>query len=148
MTAVQAEAAAPARPSAGSIFVRYVGFAVVAGLANLGTQEMAFRALPALGHFPPILAGTAVGFLVKYGLDKRWIFADRTEDRASELRKISVYGLFSVATTMIFWGTELAAWAIWQTTTAKYSGAVIGLALGNWIKYRLDKAFVFRRPRD
>jgi hypothetical protein len=30
---------------------------------------------------------------------------------------------------------------------AKYAGAVLGLALGNWIKYRIDREWVFLRSR-
>ncbi|WP_181706018.1 GtrA family protein [Chthonobacter rhizosphaerae] len=134
-------------PAPKVIFLRYVAFAVVAGLANLGTQELAFQALGRSQLIIPILAGTAVGFIVKYALDKRWIFEDQFEGHSAEARKIFVYGLFSVATTALFWGTELAAWTIWRTPEAKYAGAVIGLALGNWIKYRLDKHFVFKRGR-
>ncbi len=55
-----------------------------------------------------------------------------------------LYGAFSVLTTMIFWGFELAAWRIWQTNTAKYAGAVLGLAIGYAAKYALDRRYVFR----
>jgi len=126
------------------IFVRYVLFAVIAGVLNLATQELVLRVLPP-SLFLSILAGTAVGFIVKYILDKYWIFKDRFEDRASETRKIALYGAFSVVTTIIFWGMEIGFWHLGQTPEAKYIGGALGLAIGNWVKYRLDKHYVFAR---
>jgi putative flippase GtrA len=125
------------------IFVRYVLFAVIAGAANLSAQELTIRALPTLPVAVSVLVGTGAGFLVKYALDKRWIFFDAYESHATEIRKIAIYGVSGVATTLVFWGAELGAWTTWRTPEAKYAGAVVGLALGNWIKYRLDKHYVF-----
>ena len=62
--------------AAHEIFVRYVLFAIAAGLANLAAQELTVRALPILPVLGSILVGTGVGFFVKYALDKRWIFFD------------------------------------------------------------------------
>jgi putative flippase GtrA len=92
-----------------------------------------------------VLFGTGVGFVLKYLLDKRWIFFDDYCGHSAELRKFVVYGLFRVGTTLLIWGMELGAWHLWQTTVAKYSGAVVGLSLGNRIKYLLDKHYVFGR---
>jgi putative flippase GtrA len=127
------------------IFVRYVVFAVISGLSNLASQEIIIRALPAAPIMPSVLAGTGVGFIVKYLLDKRWVFLDSYDGHAAEFRKVFAYGVFGIATTMVFWGVELSFWRIWQTVEAKYLGAVLGLALGNWIKYLLDRHYVFPR---
>jgi putative flippase GtrA len=140
-------AAAPPRPPGTIIFVRYVLFAVVATLANLVSQELVYQLAPFARLPLAILAGTAVGFAVKYVLDKRWIFYDATTSRARELRKVGLYGAFSVVTTLIFWGFEIAFWLIWQTAAAKYTGAVIGLAIGYALKYGLDRTFVFTERR-
>lgn len=131
--------------AAHEVFARYVLFATIAGLANLGAQEMTIRALPDVPVMLSILVGTGGGFIVKYVLDKRWVFFDDYDSHAAEARKIFVYGLFSVGTTLLFWGVELAAWRVGGTTAAKYAGAVVGLSLGNWIKYLLDKKYVFGR---
>ena len=136
------------RPSASQIFVRYVLFAVVAGLGNLGAQEVAARILPQVPLMFPILVGTAVGFIVKYILDKKWIFQDSFEAHAQEVQKVLKYGVFSLATTLLFWATELVFWHFGQTVAAKYAGAVLGLGAGNWIKYQLDKTYVFKRAEQ
>ncbi len=119
-------------------------FAVLATLANLATQELVVRLAPDRQLALSILAGTVVGFALKYALDKKWIFYDAYTSHTSELRKVFLYGLFSVVTTLIFWGVEVMFWTIWETSLAKYAGAVLGLAIGYAAKYSLDRAFVFR----
>jgi putative flippase GtrA len=127
-----------------TILARYLIFAVVSTLANLLTQEIVVRSSPVAPLTLSILAGTAVGFAMKYVLDKRWVFADGYRSKADEVRKVSLYGLFSIFTTLLFWSVELGAYAIWRTDVAKYSGAVVGLGLGYALKFLLDRSFVFR----
>jgi putative flippase GtrA len=127
------------------IFLRYVLFAVVSSLTNLASQEMVIRLVPLAPLMVSVLTGTGIGFLAKYALEKRWIFLDSYDGHTDEIRKIFVYGVFGIATTFLFWGIELGAWRVWQTTGAKYAGAAIGLLLGNWLKYTLDRRYVFRR---
>lgn len=127
--------------------VRYLAFAVIATLANLATQEIVVRIAPVAPLALSILAGTAAGFVLKYVLDKRFVFEDRFVGRADEARKVALYGAFSVLTTLIFWAFEVTFWAVWGTATAKYTGAVVGLAIGYAAKFILDRTFVFRgRP--
>jgi putative flippase GtrA len=127
-----------------TILVRYVLFAVVATLVNLAAQEVAIRLAPIAPLAVSILAGTAAGFGVKYILDKRWIFYDAYTSHRDEARKVTLYGLFSVVTTLIFWGFEVTFWIIWRTDFAKYAGAVLGLAIGYAAKFALDQTYVFR----
>lgn len=124
--------------------IRYVLFAVLSALVNFITQELVLICLPWAPLMISVLVGTATGFAAKYLLDKKWVFYDAYTGRGEEARKIGLYGLFSVATTAIFWAFELSAWAIWQTDTAKYAGGALGLAIGYAAKYALDRRFVFR----
>jgi len=127
-----------------TIFVRYVLFAVVATLVNLAAQEVAIRLAPVAPLTLSILAGTAAGFVVKYILDKKWIFRDAYTTHREEARKVTLYALFSVVTTVVFWGFEVTFWTIWRTDFAKYAGAVLGLAIGYAAKFVLDQTYVFR----
>ena len=127
-----------------TIAARYVLFAVLSTIINFLTQEAVLHTFPWVPLMLPILAGTATGFAAKYVLDKKWIFFDGYSNGRDEARKIGLYGLFSIATTAIFWGFELTAWAIWQTDIAKYAGGALGLAIGYCAKYALDRRFVFR----
>ncbi|MXQ11456.1 GtrA family protein [Microvirga makkahensis] len=126
------------------MFIRYVLFAVLATLANLLTQEASIRFAPGAPLSFSILMGTAAGFILKYVLDKKWVFEDAYAGHRRELHKIGLYGAFSVLTTLVFWGFEIAFWTIWQTDLAKYTGAVLGLAVGYTAKFLLDRSFVFK----
>ncbi|MEJ7929788.1 GtrA family protein [Ramlibacter sp. AN1015] len=126
------------------ILTRYVLFAILAGLSNICAQELAIR-MASVPVTVSILIGTCAGFFMKYVLDKRWIFMSRYEGQQAEIRMVTLYGLSSGGTALLFWSIELGAWRYWQTSTAKYVGAAVGLSIGNWIKYLLDKHFVFGR---
>ncbi len=141
----KAKAADRAPLAAHVIFVRYVLFAIISGLSNLASQEIVVRALPLAPLMVSVLVGTGVGFLIKYLLEKRWVFLDEYGGHVAEIRKIVVYGAFGVGTTLLFWFVELSCWNIWQTVEAKYIGGAFGLTIGNWIKYLLDKHYVFGR---
>jgi putative flippase GtrA len=126
------------------LFIRYVVFAVIAGCANLGVQEIVVRTAP-LGSYIiiSVLAGTAIGFAVKYILDKNYVFFDAYDGHKAELRKLITYGLFSAGTTLLFWSIELTFWYMFKTPEAKYIGGALGLAIGNSLKYILDRNWVF-----
>jgi hypothetical protein len=130
-------------PLGAGMVTRYVMFAIVAMLANLATQEFVIRISP-FALTLSILAGTAAGFILKYILDKWFVFEDGFDGHSREVQKVALYGAFSVGTTFIFWAFEVAFWTIWKTDAAKYTGAVIGLAIGYAAKFALDRAFVFR----
>jgi hypothetical protein len=49
-----------------------------------------------------------------------------------------------VAMTLVFWAFEIAFLAIGGF--AKYTGAVVGLSIGNFAKCLLDRTFTFNRP--
>jgi len=130
--------------SKGWLTIRYLLFALVATVSNILAQELFAMLFTTETLWSPLMAGTLTGFAVKYGLDKRWIFFDRSRSYGHELSKIGLYGLFSVLTTVIFWSAEIAFWNVWKTDLAKYSGAVLGLAVGYLAKFSLDRKYVFR----
>ena len=127
-----------------TIVTRYTAFAILATIANLGTQRLVLAVVKGpLGFALAVVIGTAVGLVLKYTLDKRWIFGDRSTGIANHGRKFTLYTLMGIVTTAIFWGTETAFWLLWHTDVARETGAVLGLAVGYVIKYRLDRRFVF-----
>ncbi len=122
----------------------YAAFCVIATLVNLGAQRLVFsfgtgQILFAMAVF----VGTGAGLVVKYMLDKRWIFQDQTKGAAAQGRQFGLYTAMGVVTTAIFWTTETAFWVIWQTETMRELGAVIGLSFGYVTKYWLDRRYVF-----
>lgn len=133
-----------------ALALRYTLFAVVATLANLMVQRLvlaiAALALPlpqGLAYAGALGAGTLTGLVLKYVFDKRWIFDDRTGGIGHHGRQFSLYVLMGLATTIVFWGTETVFWAAFATTAAREAGAALGLSVGYFIKYHLDRRFVF-----
>jgi putative flippase GtrA len=129
-----------------ALVLRYAAFAVVATLANLGAQRLVL-AQGETGTLlvPAMIVGTAVGLVVKYTLDKRWIFFDQSSGLRAHSDRFSRYSAMGLITTALFWATEAGFWWVWRTETARELGAVLGLAVGYGLKYWLDRRFVFNR---
>lgn len=126
------------------LILRYALFAVIATVANLGVQRLVMR----LGEGTPVFLaavflGTLVGLVIKYVLDKKWIFFDAGTGLKQHGAKFGLYTAMGLVTTAIFWGTESAFWFAWRTEAMRELGAVLGLAVGYVVKYRLDRRFVF-----
>lgn len=127
----------------------YLLFGAVATGANLGAQALSHRLLPpeaglaGPGYWVALAAGTGVGLVVKYLLDKRWIFRDRSGGLAAHSRRFSLYAVMGLATTAIFWGMQTLFFMAWGTRAMLYLGGALGLGIGYLVKYRLDRRFVF-----
>jgi len=129
-----------------AIAIKYTVFAALATAANIASQDFVIRFYKAPhGLAASILAGTAAGLVVKYELDRRHIFRTRIKSFAHNARLLSLYTMTGVATTLIFWATELAFELVWGTPTMRYLGATLGLSIGYLLKYQLDKRHVFRK---
>lgn len=143
--------AAPARSEAASIaprgnvlVLRYAVFAAISILVNLSIQALAKQLYQGpLSTTFAMAIGTVAGLVPKYLLDKWWIFADAAGGVEDEARKFALYALMAVFTTVIFWTTEYLFDWIDGGGPLRYVGAVVGLILGYWVKYRLDRQFVF-----
>lgn len=123
---------------------RYAFFAVLATLANLATQ----RGVLWLGDSSTLFAlavgaGTTIGLVVKYILDKRWIFGDLSVGIKAHSKRLPLYTIMGLITTPIFWGMETLFWLVWQTDAMRELGAVLGLGIGYLVKYNLDRRVVF-----
>lgn len=127
-----------------ALVLRYAAFALLATVANLAAQRLVLAVDPSgRGYVLAVLAGTAVGLVLKYLLDKRWIFGDRSTGLRAHGRKFTLYTAMGIVTTLIFWGTESAFYLIWGTDLMREVGAVLGLTVGYVTKYQLDRRFVF-----
>lgn len=131
-----------------ALVVRYTGFALLAIVANLAMQRFVLMFGDSAAYFAVAIgAGTLVGLVVKYALDKRWIFHDRGTGVRHYGRTFALYTVMGVVTTAIFWGTETAFWLIWQTHFMRELGAILGLGVGYLVKYNLDRKFVFTQKQ-
>jgi len=111
---------------------------------NLVTQEIMCQLYT--GPFQlgvGIFMGSLTGLVVKYTLDKKYIFNYQAESKSKDSQMFFLYSIMGIVTTVIFWVTEFAFDAWFATKAMRYVGAVIGLSIGYITKYQLDKKFVF-----
>lgn len=127
-----------------NLILKYAFFCVIATIANLLTQRIILDFnFVTLNYFYALLLGTVAGLVTKYFLDKRFIFKDNDNSLKNNTKKFTLYSLNGIFTTIIFWGTETITYYIYSTTLAREIGAVIGLSIGYYFKYKLDKKYVF-----
>ena len=125
--------------------IRYAIPAAIATVTNIAAQEGTLHLYQGIFQIAcSIFVGTAVGLVVKYILDKRYIFRFKAQNRRHDSRIFILYTVMGLLTTVIFWGFEWAFQLLYETKEMRYLGGVIGLALGYLTKYQLDKRFVFR----
>lgn len=127
-----------------NLAIIYALLAAIATALNIAAQDLAIRLYH--GPFAVVLSvafGTGVGLVVKYLLDKRFIFHFKASDLTHDGRTFLLYASMGVFTTLIFWGVEFLFDHLFQTKELRYLGGAIGLAIGYFTKYRLDKKYVF-----
>ena len=123
----------------------YVFFALVATLFNMLSQEiMVFVYFGKFYIFVSVLVGTIIGLIVKYILDKKYIFKYKVENRKHDRKLFILYAVMGIFTTIIFWGFEFSFYYIFEDKNMRYVGGVIGLLIGYISKYFLDKKYVFK----
>ncbi len=125
--------------------VTYAILAFIATAANIAAQDLVIRGYR--GAFDILLSvaiGTGVGLVVKYILDKRYIFRFRSRNAVHDGQTFALYTLMGLVTTVVFWGFEFGFHHLFETKEMRYLGAIIGLSIGYLAKYHLDKRYVFR----
>ncbi|MBB5465459.1 putative flippase GtrA [Paraburkholderia sp. Clong3] len=130
--------------SASRLVIFYAIFAAVSIAANIGLQKLSLITYSGAFSVPlSVVIGTGGGLVVKFLLDKLWIFRYQHRDLSHGIQSFLLYTVMGLATTAIFWGFEFGADAIYHSEPARFTGGVIGLVIGYIVKYRLDKKFVF-----
>ena len=126
------------------ISVLYTLFAVLSTAINIGSQMLSIWIYE--GPFSveiSILVGTAMGLPLRYFLEKCYIFNFTSKNLVHDGKLFIFYSAMGVITTLIFWGTEYAFHLIYDTDFMRYLGGIIGLSIGFYVKYQLDKKYVF-----
>ena len=125
--------------------IKYAIFALIATAANIGAQDLSIRAYSGtFGILASVIVGTGAGLVVKYFLDKRYIFRFRARSVAHDTQTFALYTVMGLATTVVFWGFEFGFHHFFETREMRYLGGIIGLSIGYLTKYHLDKRYVFR----
>jgi hypothetical protein len=129
--------------------IAYAVFAIIATIANIAAQDITIHIYAGVySILLSVAVGTAAGLVIKYVLDKRYIFRFQTRNISHNSKVFVLYTFMGIVTTMIFWFFEFGFNHFFQTKEMRYFGGVIGLAIGYIIKYRLDKRFVFRTSKE
>ncbi len=126
--------------------VKYSIFAIIATIINLATQELSTHIYT--WHYyieASIIAGTITGLVIKYILDKKYIFFYQTQNLSHDTRIFIIYSTMGIFTTVIFWGFEYGFHYAFDTKMMRYIGGILGLMIGYWLKYHLDKKYVFEQ---
>lgn len=125
--------------------INYAIFALIATATNIGAQDIVIGIYSgAFNILLSVVVGTGVGLVVKYVLDKRYIFCFRARSVAHDTQTFALYTIMGLVTTVVFWGFEFGFHYVFQTKEMRYLGGIIGLAIGYLTKYHLDKRYVFR----
>lgn len=126
------------------IAVSYALFAFIATVVNIASQDICLRLYSGdLDIGISILVGTGAGLVVKYLLDKKYIFRIQTRNALHDTQIFILYTVMGLLTTVVFWGFEFGFELLFDTKAMRYLGGVIGLVIGYLIKYQLDKRYVF-----
>ena len=126
------------------IAILYTLFAVLSTAINIGSQMLSIWIYKGpLTIEISILVGTAMGLPLRYFLEKRYIFNFTSKNLVHDGKLFVFYSAMGVITTLIFWGTEYAFHLIYDTDFMRYLGGIIGLSIGFYVKYQLDKKYVF-----
>ena len=94
----------------------YTILAVTATIANIGAQDLVTTFYQ--GPLPVILSvfvGTGVGLVVKYLLDKRYIFAFQSKSLSHDSQVFFLYSIMGIVTTLVFWGFEFTFHLLFET---------------------------------
>ena len=130
--------------TATKIAILYTLFAVLSTAINIGSQMLSiwiYRG-PFSVEFS-IFIGTAIGLPLRYFLEKQYIFKFTSNNLVHDGKLFVFYSAMGVITTLIFWGTEYAFHLIYDNDVMRYLGGMIGLSIGFYVKYHLDKKYVF-----
>ena len=87
------------------------------------------------------LLGVAVGYIVKFILDKFIVFEKKSTDLKQTSKEFIKYFLFALITTAINLGIQLSL--IYLAGFPDFLGLAISLSVGYTIKFLLDRKYVF-----
>lgn len=128
-----------------NLVFRYIIFAIASTAINILFQYFTFYLYDGfLSLYLAMSIGTIAGLVLKYLLDKKYIFYHTPKSKKDDGKKFMLYSFMGVFTTLIFFGFEIGFDFLFKNENAKYIGAVIGLSIGYIVKYFLDKKFVFK----
>ena len=118
--------------------ILYFLFAVLVTFINLAGQHIFLNFYENL--FLAVVAGSASGLIIKFALDSKLVFESNKD---MNLKIFIKYAFIGACITPIIWVVEVTFLNIFGTVFMRDVGAVLGIALAYYIKYEIDKRFIF-----
>ena len=118
--------------------VLYFLFALLASFINIIGQHIFLTFNKNL--FFAVIVGSAAGLVFKYVLDSSIVFEG---NKPINIRTFVIYAFFGACITPVIWIVEVIFLNIFGTVFMRDIGALLGLALAYFIKYEMDKRYVF-----
>ena len=116
----------------------YFLFAFLSSIVNLIGQHIFLNYYENL--FLAVVCGSAAGLIFKYSLDSTIVFEG---NRKINLKTFLTYAFIGACITPIIWIVEVTFLNIFGTVFMRDVGALIGIALAYYIKFEMDKRYVF-----
>ncbi len=117
----------------------YFLFALISSFINIIGQHIFLNYYENL--FLAVIAGSAAGLVFKYILDSSIVFDG---NKQISLETFLRYAFIGACITPIIWIVEVIFLNIYGTVFMRDVGALLGIALAYYIKYEMDKRFVFK----
>ena len=116
----------------------YFLFAFLSSIVNLIGQHIFLNYFENL--FLAVVCGSAAALIFKYVLDSSIVFEG---NREINLKTFLTYAFIGACITPIIWIVEVTFLNIFGTVFMRDVGALIGIALAYYIKFEIDKRYVF-----
>ena len=116
----------------------YFLFALLASFVNLVGQHIFLTYNKNL--FLAVIVGSAFALVFKYILDCTIVF---NRKNIINLKTFLTYAFFGACLAPIVWIVEVMFLNIFGTVFMRDIGALLGIALAYFIKYEMDKRYVF-----
>jgi len=117
------------------IAIKYSIYFVIAILINLLFQYLLDLFLKGVFQvYISIAAGIKAGLFIKYFRDKKYIFSFQIITFKTDFLMFVLFSVMGIATTIIFWGTELVFFFYLSFCSAKHIGGLPGFSVAYYIK--------------
>lgn len=116
----------------------YFLFAFLSSIVNLIGQHIFLIYFENL--FLAVVCGSAGALIFKYVLDSSIVFEN---SRELNLKTFITYAFIGACLTPIIWIVEVSFLNLFGTVLMRDVGALIGISLAYYIKYEMDKRYVF-----
>ena len=116
----------------------YFLFVLLASFVNLIGQHIFLTYNKNL--FLAVIVGSIAALVFKYVLDSSFVFDGK---KRINIKTFLIYAFFGACITPIIWIMEVIFLNIFGTVFMRDIGALLGIALAYFIKYEMDKRYVF-----